>query len=45
MRAYYYTVPLLLWLFGPHFMLAGTVVLVVSLHYLDRSPRFPASDP
>ena len=44
MRAYYYTVPLLLWLFGPHFMLAGTVALVVSLHFLDRTPRLPASD-
>lgn len=45
MRAYYYTVPLLLWLFGPHFMLAGTVALVISLNYLDRSPRLAASDP
>ena len=45
MRAYYYTVPLLLWLFGPHFMLAGTVALVISLHFLDRAPRLPAADP
>jgi uncharacterized membrane protein len=45
MRAYYYTVPLLLWLFGPHFMLGGTVALVISLHYLDRTPRFPAAEP
>lgn len=44
MRAYYYTVPLLLWLFGPHFMLAGTVALVISLHYLDRTPRLAASN-
>jgi uncharacterized membrane protein len=44
MRAYYYTVPLLLWLFGPHFMLGGTVALVISLHYLDRAPRVTASD-
>lgn len=44
MRAYYYTVPLLLWLFGPHFMFAGTVALVVSLHYLDRTPRLPGAD-
>jgi len=43
MRAYYYTVPLLLWLFGPHFMLAGTVALVITLYYLDRTPRLPAS--
>jgi uncharacterized membrane protein len=45
MRAYYYTVPLLLWLFGPHFMLAGTVALVITLYYLDRTPRLPASGP
>jgi uncharacterized membrane protein len=45
MRAYYYTVPPLLWLFGPHFMLAGTVVLVIALYYLDRRPRLAASDP
>jgi uncharacterized membrane protein len=45
MRAYYYTVPLLLWLFGPLFMLGGTVALVISLHFLDRTPRFPAADP
>jgi uncharacterized membrane protein len=45
MRAYYYTVPLLLWLFGPHFMLAGTVALIITLYYLDRTPRLPASDP
>lgn len=44
MRAYYYTVPLLLWLFGPHFMFAGTVALVISLHFLDRAPRLPPSD-
>ena len=43
MRAYYYTVPLLLWLFGPHFMFAGTVVLVIALYYLDRAPRLPAT--
>ena len=43
MRAYYYTVPLLLWLFGPHFMFAGTVALVIALHYLDRTPQVPAS--
>jgi uncharacterized membrane protein len=44
MRAYYYTVPLLFWLFGPLFMLAGTIVLVISLYNLDRMPRVAASD-
>lgn len=44
MRAYYYTVPLLLWLFGPHFMFAGSVGLMISLYYIDRTPQFPALD-
>jgi uncharacterized membrane protein len=43
MRAYYYTVPLLLWLFGPHFMLAGTVALIIALYFVDRTPRLPDS--
>jgi uncharacterized membrane protein len=42
MRAYYYTVPLLLWLFGPHFMLAGSVALVIALYFLDRTPDLGA---
>jgi uncharacterized membrane protein len=45
MRAYYYTVPLLLWLFGPHFMFAGTVALIIALYYIDRTPRLTDSDP
>ena len=44
MRAYYYTVPLLLWLFGPHFMLAGSVALVIALYYVDRTPDLTATD-
>ena len=44
MRAYYYTVPLLFWLFGPLFMLAGTVALVIALYHLDRMPRLAAPD-
>lgn len=39
MRAYYYAVPLVFWLFGPHFMLMATVVLIVFLYYLDRAPQ------
>jgi uncharacterized membrane protein len=45
MRAYYYTVPLLFWLFGPLFMLAGTIALIVTLYHLDRMPRLAASNP
>lgn len=38
MRAFYFTVPLVFWLFGPHFMLAATVGLIVVLYHLDRAP-------
>ena len=36
MRAYYMTIPLALWLFGPLWLLAGTVLLVASLYRIDR---------
>lgn len=39
MRAYYFTVPLLLWLFGPLWMAGATVLLVFFLYHLDRAPR------
>jgi len=39
MRSYYYTVPLLFWLFGPLFLLGSTVLLVFFLYHLDRAPR------
>jgi uncharacterized membrane protein len=32
------------WLFGPHFMLLSTVVLVVVLYQLDRAPKILAAD-
>ncbi|MBI3525296.1 MAG: DUF599 domain-containing protein [Betaproteobacteria bacterium] len=38
MRAYYFTVPLLFWLFGPHLMVLSSLVLVFVLHRLDRAP-------
>ena len=44
MRAYYYTVPLVFWLFGPHFMLIATVVLIAFLYHLDRAPQVLAED-
>ena len=44
MRAYYIVVPLVFWLFGPHFMLLSTVVLVVVLYQLDRAPKILAED-
>jgi uncharacterized membrane protein len=39
MRAYYYTVPLLLWLFGPVWLLGATTLLIFFLYHLDRAPR------
>lgn len=39
MRAYYFTVPLLFWLFGSLLMVAATAVLVFFLYHLDRAPR------
>jgi uncharacterized membrane protein len=39
MRAYYFSVPMVFWLFGPHFMLVATVVLIAFLYRLDRAPQ------
>jgi len=36
MRGFYLSVPLALWLFGPLWMLAGTLVLIAVLYRLDR---------
>jgi len=36
MRGFYLSVPLALWLFGPVWMLAGSLVLVSVLYRLDR---------
>jgi uncharacterized membrane protein len=39
MRMYYLSVPLVFWLFGPHFMAIATMVSLPALYYLDRAPR------
>ena len=39
MRSYYFTVPLLFWLFGPLFLLGMTVLLIFFLYHMDRAPR------
>lgn len=44
MRAYYISVPLVFWLFGPHFMVLSTIVLIPILFYLDRAPKALADD-
>jgi uncharacterized membrane protein len=36
MRGYYFSVLLFLWLFGPIWMLIGTVVMTITLSHLDR---------
>ena len=36
--AFFFCVPLVLWFFGPQFMLAATGALVAGLYYLDRAP-------
>jgi len=44
MRAYYFCVPLLFWLFGPHLMLIATLGLVFVMYRLDRTPKLLAED-
>lgn len=38
MRSYYLSVPLVFWLFGPLYMLAASVGLVVVLYHVDHAP-------
>jgi len=44
MRTYYFCVPLVFWLFGPHFMLLATVALVFLLYKHDRAPKILSDD-
>lgn len=44
MRAYYFLVPLVFWLFGPHFMLLATAALIYVLYLLDRAPKVLEED-
>lgn len=37
MRAFFFAVPLVFWLFGPYFLLAASVGLVITLYHVDRS--------
>lgn len=41
MRTYYYCVPLVFWLFGPHLMLIATFALIPMLYKHDRAPKVP----
>ena len=42
-RLYYVAVPLVFWLFGPHFMVASTVALLPTMYFLDRAPHPPVT--
>ena len=44
MRSYHFLMPLVFWLFGPHFMLAGSVGLILVLYYVDRAPKLTEMD-
>lgn len=37
MRALFFAIPLVFWLFGPNFLLISPVGLVMALYHLDRS--------
>ena len=39
MRTYYFSVPLVLWLFGPLWMLIATIALIAILNHLDHLPE------
>ena len=36
MRAFFFAVPLVFWLFGPYFLLISSIGLVIALYHLDR---------
>jgi uncharacterized membrane protein len=38
MRAYYFCVPLLFWLFGPYMFMLASAALAVTLYGIDRTP-------
>ena len=44
MRAYYFLVPLVFWLFGPHFMVVATIGLLFALYRIDRAPKIMVLD-
>jgi uncharacterized membrane protein len=38
-RAYYYMVPLVFWLFGPLFMLLATALMIGVIFFIDKTPK------
>ena len=45
MRTYYYCVPLVFWLFGPHLMVLATIALIPLLYKHDRAPKVAVTTP
>lgn len=43
MRAYYFLVPLVFWLFGPLFMLASALALVMLMFFIEKTPKLDCS--
>lgn len=43
MRAYYFLVPLVFWLFGPQFMVISSIILVVIMFKIERTPSLDCS--
>lgn len=39
-RAFYFSLPVIMWFFGPYFLLLGTVLLVIGLAILDKAPNY-----
>ena len=39
MRAFFFAIPLVFWLFGPYFLLISSIGLVIALYNLDRSEK------
>ncbi len=38
-RTFYFSLPIIMWFFGPYFLLLGTILLVIGLVILDKAPR------
>ncbi|WP_027183194.1 DUF599 domain-containing protein [Desulfovibrio inopinatus] len=43
MRAYYFLVPLIFWLFGPLFMVVSTLTVVIIIARIDKTPKLECS--
>ncbi len=39
MRAYYFLIPLIFWLFGPLLMVASTIIVVALISHIEKTPK------